>query len=74
MPLKSEVQAEGAEKMKGIQILSITGCLFGLFMFLMPGFILYWVLGILGMVAVWIILMWRVAPLILNKLEDIFGP
>ena len=63
----------GAE-MRGIQVLGITGILFGLVMYFIPFAILYWLLGLLGMVAVWIILMWIVTPRILTWLEDIFGP
>ena len=59
--------------MRGIQILGITGCLFAGFIFVVPGAILYWVLGVLGMVAVWILLMWFVSPWILEKLERVFG-
>ncbi len=60
--------------MRGIQVLGITGCLFGTFMYLVPGAILFWILGILGMVAVWVLFMWFPAKWILTWLEDFFGP
>lgn len=66
-------ESDVSKEMRGIQILGITGCLFGAFMYLVPGAILFWVLGLLGMVAVWVLFMWLVAPWILEGLEGWFG-